>query len=219
MSFIIPGVEKDWDTQHPGQARPFYLLGALDYNDGSMAPLINNDKSKAPNKPLFQRILGVNWPAAADNTVYEEYQARWSSRYGKREDGYENFYDAMYYLLYGVAASKAPLNGVKLTNGFSRVTAHGTKVPQISVGPGDDMVSSINALKDANSEIELIGAMGPPNWDDNGARHDPASIWCVNALGYYRPDQLRYDTADSKLKPTDGTLTNTTISCFNFPAQ
>ncbi|HEX2674092.1 MAG TPA: hypothetical protein VHM25_24620, partial [Polyangiaceae bacterium] len=195
LQYIIPGVESGWATAHPSQKRPFYLLGALDYNDGAMAPLIKNDSTlSGQGGPLYQRILGVNWPAAVDQTVYEDYQTRWTSAYGHREEGYENFYDAMYYLMYGVAAARAPLTGAQIAAGLLRVTAIGSKIPQVAVGPSPDMATYVNRLaSDTSSKIELIGAMGPPNWDVYGGRNDPGSVWCVNPLGVYKPDQLRYD--------------------------
>jgi hypothetical protein len=219
LQYIIPGVEAGWATAHPTQKRPFYLLGALDYNDGAMAPMINNESSPG-QKPLYQRILGVNWPAAVDQSVYEDYQTRWTSAYGHREDGYENFYDAMYYLMYGVAAARAPLTGAQIAAGLLRVTASGSKIPQVEVGPSADMATYVNRLaSDTSAKIELIGAMGPPNWDVYGGRNDPGSVWCVNTVGVYKPDQLRFDASSSTLKPSDSTLPNTEISCFNFPAQ
>jgi hypothetical protein len=217
---IIPGVEKDWDTRNPGRARPFYLLGALTYNDAGMSKLINTDTSPSGKTPLYQRILGVNWPAAADQSVYEAYQKRWKDVYNTRQDGYENFYDAMYYLLYGVAASTAPVDGRNLLAGLRRMTAHGTNVPQLEVGPGDSMYDAVNNLATKpKAQYELIGAMGPPNWDPTGTRNDAGSVWCVNAVGYYQPDQLRYDASDSTLQPSDPALTDSDIKCFPFPAE
>lgn len=220
LTKIIPGVEAGWAAQHPTQARPFYLLGALVYNDSAMAPLVDGDVTPTGQKPLYQRILGVNWPAAVDQSVYEAYQARWKKKYGKRVDGYENFYDAMYYLLYGVAAAPAPLIGQNIAFGLTRVTAHGSKIPQVEIGPNDDMLTYTGRLaNESSAKIELIGAMGPPNWDAFGGRNDAGSVWCVNTLGIFRPDQLRYDPDNSALEPSDDTLPSSTISCFDFPKE
>ena len=217
LNFIIPGVESGWKAANGTQKRPFYLLGASDYNDPAMAAMINNS---SPLDPVYKRILGVNWPAAVDQSVYEDYQSRWISAHSKRQDGYENFYDAMYYLLYGVAASRSPLTGKALAKGILRVTASGTKIPQVDVGPTADMVTYVTKLgNDATTTVELIGALGPPNWDAFGGRNDPASVWCVDNVGNYKPDQLRYDASSSALQPSDATLTNSEISCFTFPAQ
>ena len=221
LKFIIPGVESGWAAKNPSRARPFYLLSASTYVDPAMAPMINADTAfQAGQKPLYQRILGVNWPAAADPSVYEAYQGRWVSTHAQRQEGYENFYDAMYYLLYGVAAARAPLTGAQIAAGMLRVSASGPKVPQVDVGPSQEMVTYVNRLaSDTSAKIELTGAMGPPNWDIHGGRNDPASVWCVNTVGAYQPDQLRYDPDTSKLQPSDTALTNSEIVCFPFPAQ
>jgi hypothetical protein len=220
LQYIIPGVESGWAAQHPTQKRPFYLLGALTYNDGGMSALINSTPSVSGQKPLYQRILGIGWPAAVDQSVYEAYQGRWTSAYSNREDGYENFYDAMYYLLYGVATTHPPITGKSIAVGMSRITASGTKIPKVEVGPGEDMLTYVDKLSnETSSKIELIGAGGPPNWDPYGGRNDPGSVWCVNVVGGFKPDQLRYDADSSTLQPSDGTLTNSEIACFPFPAQ
>jgi hypothetical protein len=214
---IIPAVESSWDALHPSQGRPFYLVGALGYNDPEMPGLING--ASGGQRPLYQRILGVNWPAASDPTIYEEYQERYQEAYGARQDGYENFYDATYYLLYGLAAAAAPLDGTKITLGLQRVTARGTNA-QVTVGPGADMDTYVNRLaNESMTKIELIGAMGPPSWDAFGTRNDPGSVWCVNTVGAYQPDQLRYDPDTSTLQPSDTTLEGSDIKCFTFPAQ
>jgi hypothetical protein len=217
LKFIIPGVEKAWVARNPGKPRPFYLLGTGAYLDPAMAPMIDMDK--AFQDPLYQRILGVNWPAAVNPSVYEAYQERWVAVHSKPQGGYENFYDAMYYLLYGVAAARAPLTGKQIATNLLRVIGSGPKIPQVEVGPGDDMVTAVLDLKDTSARIELIGAMGPPNWDAAGGRNDPASVWCVNPVGAYQADQLRYDPSSSLLLPSDPANTDSDIGCFTFPAK
>ena len=220
LKYIIPGVESGWGTANPGKSRPFYLLGTGAYNDPAMNAMINNAPNHSGEKPLYQRILGINWPAAADQTVYQDYRNRWIAANGAPQDGYENFYDAMYYLMYGVAAARAPLTGAQIAAGMLRIDAIGSKIPQVDVGPSDDMVTYVNRLSsDTSSKIELIGAGGPPNWDVYGGRNDPGSVWCVNTVGVFQPDQLRYDPDTSTLQPSDTTLAPSDIKCFTFPAQ
>jgi branched-chain amino acid transport system substrate-binding protein len=225
--YIIPGIETTWDAANPGQKRPFYLLGALNYGDFPMRSLITNWQAASGQKPLYQRILGINWPSAADRAVYDNYQANWESHYGKREDGFENYYDSMYYLLYGIAAAypsdatrPTTLTGGDIATGLLRVIQSGKSVPQVDVGPGDDLVNAVNLLYGTqSSKIQLIGAMGPPNWDSGGGRHDAGSVWCVNSLGNYLTDQLRYDESDSSLQPSNaGTIPGSDVDCFAFPA-
>jgi len=227
LQYIIPGIESKWDAAHPGQKRPFYLLSALNYGD-AMRPLISGATQGSGQKPLYQRILGINWPSALDRTVYEAYQSNWESHYKVRQDGFENYYDSMYYLLYGVAAAypkdasrPTTLTGGDIAAGLLRVISTSKSVPQVDVGPGDDLVNAVNLLYGTQtSKIELIGAMGPPNWDSGGGRHDAGSVWCVNTLGDYLADQMRYDESDSSLQPSNaGTIPGSDLDCFTFPAQ
>jgi hypothetical protein len=210
LTKIIPGVENGWDVATGGRPRPFYLLGALVYNTFEMASLVLDDESEDAGKVrLYKRILGVNWPAAEDPTIYDAYQVRYETTYGVAAPFYENFYDSTYYLLYGLAAARQPLTGERIAQGLLRVTEGTTEV---EVGPNNDMNTYINALNnDTSLKIKLIGSMGPPNWDEFGARNDPGSIWCVDPVGRFFPDRLRFNTSDSTLAGT--------ISCFTFPEQ
>jgi hypothetical protein len=113
--------------------------------------------------------------------------------------------------MYGVAAARQPLTGAQIANGLLRVTATGSKIPRVDGGPTDDMVTYVSQLSSSTStKIDLIGAMGPPNWDVYGGRNDPASVWCVNTVGAYAQDQLRFNP--------DTSLLDGTVSCFTFPA-
>jgi hypothetical protein len=209
IDWIIPGVESAWDTKNPGRQRPFYILSALDYHDPQMSDLIVKDRSLVAQPPqiaLYKRIQGIGWPAAVDQTIYDAYQLRYQSAYGEQFPGYENFYDSAYYLLYALAASRSPVTGSGLAKSILRVTKGTTEV---DVGPNNAMVQYVNQFKtDTSVKIEVVGAGGPPTWDDFGARDDPGSVWCLNNFGAYVPDQLRYDSTSSMLTGT---------SCFDQP--
>jgi hypothetical protein len=210
LKYIIPGVEAGWDAKYPGRQRPFYLMGAMVYNDPEVATLISTAGASSP--PLFQRFIGLNWPAAKDQTINDAYQARWKLAYGKEERGYENFYDATYYMMYGVAAARVPITGQKIRDGITRVTSTLSTVPVAAVGPNADMDQYIHDLStDTSLNIQLVGAMGPPTWDIGGGRNDPGSVWCVNNLGTSHPDQLYYNKETSSL---DGY-----VDCFTFDGR
>jgi hypothetical protein len=208
LSKIIPGVEAGWDSATGGQDRPFYLLGAFEFFEPAMPSLLVNDQSVMAGKvALANRILGVNWPAAEDTTLFDAYQLRYQGEYGAQTGCCENHYDAAFYLMYAVAAAHQPLTGPQIAAGMLRVT---TGTTEVDVGPGSQMTTAINSLhSDTSYKVKLIGAQGPPNWDESGARNDPASVWCVNSVGNYKSDQLRYNPSSMQL---DGT-----VSCFTFP--
>jgi hypothetical protein len=215
---IMPLLESTWDSATGGQDRPFYLLSPLNYNESTMPTLIGNDAtdpngSVAKGKvPLHQRILGFSWPAAVDQSIYNGYQLRFQEQYpGFSSPGYENYYDAAYYLLYAVAAASQPLTGTKIAAGLQRVIDGAT---QVSVGPSAAMSTAINGFKsDPNYKIELIGAGGPPTWDQFGGRNDPASVYCVDDMGVYHPDVQRYNPDTMQL---DGSVLTTCIDEFPY---
>ena len=214
LKYIIPGVESGWDGTT--QSRPFYILGALDYNDTQMSTLIRTDHSTTatpPQTPLNKRILGVNWPSALDQSVNQAYQARWNAVYNTPAPGYENFYDPVWYLMYGIAAARVPITGSGIVAGLKRVITTTSGTPVVDVGPSDDLATYVTALSQSSKQkIELVGAMGPPAWDEFGGRTDPASIWCLDSVGNYYSDQMRYDagppaTLTGKIDP---------VHCFTF---
>jgi hypothetical protein len=210
LTKIIPLVESLWDAQTGGQDRPFYLLSPLVYNlGGDMSTLINNDMSTAAGKvPLRERMIGINWPSAVDQSNYNDYQLRYFQAYQTSAPGYENFYDAAYYLMYAVAGATQPLTGSGIAAGMLRLIS-GSQT--FNVGP-DDMDTALNTLNASrNSKFQLIGASGPPNWDTSGGRNDPGSVWCMASDNSFAPDVLRYNASTMML---DGTF-----SCFTFPAQ
>jgi hypothetical protein len=209
LDSVIPGIESTWDTATGGQPRPFYLLSADVYNAPTMDDIIVADTSADDGKvPLQQRILGIGWPAAVDQTNYDLLQSRFFTEYMLSAPGQENFYDAASYLMYAVAAATSPLSGKAIAYGMNRIISGATVV---NVGPVDEMFQTVESLKNLEYEFELVGAQGPPNWTAIGTRNDAGSVWCVNGFApFFSPDVLRYDTGG-------GDLTGT-VSCFTFPA-
>lgn len=211
---IIPLIENNWDAANPGIPRPFYILSPLDYNINAMKGLIQSSDSTTNNTgvPLFQRVIGTNWPAAEDQTNYLAYQDRFYNKYHLRSDFYDNYYDSAWYLLYGVAAASQPIRGTSIVEGLIRATTPNST--EYNVGP-DAAPMAVNAVRN-NGKIKVIGAMGPPNWDTKGSRSDPASVWCLTPVPSFafKPDQYRYN-------PTSMQLEGTTwkASCnYDFPA-
>lgn len=219
LAHIIPGIESTWDAAtmdgtHPdGLDRPFYILSPLDYNQKSaMTTLLNGDTSAMDGKvPLRERILGINWQAAEDPSVYNDYLLRYQQAWTTNAAGYENFYDSAYYLMYAVAGAKGPLTGTAIVSGMQRLTSGSQSY---SVGP-DDMVTATSLLNNASTTtFKLIGAEGPPAWTPDGARTDPSSVWCVKPDKTYAADVLRYKTG------SPATLEGTGVSTpcgFTFP--
>jgi len=205
---FIPLIENGWDAANGPQDPPFYILSPLDYNLSTAMPYVISQDTTAT---LFKRVIGINWPAAEDQTIYDAYQTRFYDRNHINAPFYDNYYDAAYYLLYGVAASYWPVRGSSIIDGLIQVT---TGTTEVAVGPGAEMQATVNALKSGGTKFKIIGAMGPPNWDSKGSRQDPATVWCIDQWGAYYPDRLRYNSSSM-------TLEGSTWSAFcnyDFPA-
>ena len=170
--------------------------------DGTRLRRVDDDHELAPG------IAGVNFAAAEDQTVYEAYQTRFDAAFPSHAGthGYENYYDAAYYLIYSAAAAGkiSPLTGADLASGMQRLLSGRYS---FSVGP-DDFVPAFVALEEPGSGIVLNGAMGPPNFDPaTGARVEPGTVFCVGKSRRLSMDVLRLDA--------QGQLTGT-FPCFDF---
>jgi hypothetical protein len=205
---IIPGVERGWDAVSGGQAKPFYILSAYNYNEAKLADtLLTNASART-------RLVGVNGAGAANPQNYTDYLRRWDATFPDDTDvrGYENFYDAAYYLMYSAAAASRNTSvstGEDLGDGMRRLL----RGPS-SFNVGDvDMPAAMAALQ--STSIELIGTLGPPDFDETtGVRQTPGSVWCVNGTRAFVADALRYSQPDPA-DPTTATLTGTfPPACF-----
>jgi hypothetical protein len=180
---MIPAIEAQWPMDDT--PRPFYLLSPNNYNDARL-----QDQAQAISM-LYQRIAGVNAAAAEDTSVYDEYVGRWLGAYPEfpEDTGYENFYDAAYYLLYSAAGAGQNLtNGLNLRNGMNRLLSG----PEYEVGP-NRMSEAVGLLGGTSTNITLIGALGPPDFNPaNGTRYAPSSVWCLDSNRSFRSDVLRY---------------------------
>lgn len=194
---LVPAIESGWPDD--GTPRPFYVLSPYNYNDPAVLNLIASTPS------LSTRIAGVNAAAAADASAYEDYLARFQFAFPEVTDfrGYENIYDAVYYLLYSAAGAGQLLeNGSNLVSGMNRLL-NGSTV--FEVGP-TDLPQATTALAVGGS-IQLNGTLGPPDFNQfNGTREESVgSVYCVDSSGFHA-DVLRYvENAD----PTAATLTGT----------
>jgi hypothetical protein len=203
---VISGVESGWDDGD-GQAKPFYILSPVNYNDVDGLNFVLNG-----NAGLRTRLAGVNPAAAEDSGNYDRYLQRYERQFQVRDPGHENFYDAAYYLMYslGAVATTDPLrSGEALPSGMRRLI--GASNPY-NVGPQD--LPNALALVASGATIQLNGTMGPPSWNANGTRNMPGSVYCIDVTNNYRPDVLRFR------ETTPGDASTATLegdfSCFDF---
>jgi hypothetical protein len=197
LSNMVPSIESGWAAAAGSQAPPFYLLSAYHFNNPKLPPLLISNPS------VRTRLAGVNEASAVDQTLYNTYQIAFDTAYpdvaGQR--GYENFYDAQYYLLYSAAAagSVQTLTGDDLARGMARLLSG----PSFGVGQNDipNALSSLQSSSEAT--IALSGTDGPPTFDPGtGSKVGPGSVWCVDSSSVQQADVLRYDSTTMGLTGT-----------------
>jgi hypothetical protein len=197
LTKMVPSVESGWGAAAGPQQKPFYLLSAYHFNNPALPPLLQS------NPALRTRIAGVNLASAPDQTLYNTYQIAFDTAYpevaGQR--GYENFYDAAYYLIYSAAAagSVQSLSGDDLARGMGRLLSG------LPFGVGSsDIPKALSALQSSSqAKVALSGTDGPPTFDPGtGEKLGPGSIWCVDSSSKQRADVLRYDDATKNLTGT-----------------
>ena len=174
---IIPVVESRWNTS--AQAPPFYLISPYNYNNDThlMAAL---DQVSG----LSQRMVGVNFASAppALRYILDDFELAWDTKFNEDARGvrgYENFYDAAYYLLYAISAVSGlnpDFRGGDIADGMGRLNDREEGLP-FAVGT-DDITEALSLLS-MGQPIYLNGTLGEPNFDQFEARTDPGSVWCI----------------------------------------
>jgi len=194
LTKVIPALEQQWDARASGQARPFYILSPYQFNRSSLSSVV-----LAQSPTVQQRLIGLNAPAAANSSLYGKYVTAFHQAYSDvvRYEGYENFYDSAYYLLFAAAAAAPALtDGSSLVTGMSRL---------LNGEPHDvgalDLSPALQAL--GRGPITLNGTMGPPNFNIvTGGRDDVAAVWCVDSTKKTQTDVLRYQASDGTMQGT-----------------
>ncbi|HYO93724.1 MAG TPA: hypothetical protein VER33_04395, partial [Polyangiaceae bacterium] len=122
LTTLIPRIESGWTRNAPDPLppRPFYILSPYNYNHAPpLTALLNEHR-------MFElRMAGINFasaePPAEALALYE--QALHDEFLGAAALGYENFYDAAYYMIYALAAAEPQieLNGLDLADAMERL--------------------------------------------------------------------------------------------------
>jgi hypothetical protein len=213
------GVEDRWDMEVPDQPRPFYLLSPYHYLVAADLPQVVGRYSTPDQINL--RMAGVNYASAPEE--YRYITNDWLGAYanfipddpgtsGDESDttGYENYYDAPWYVFGALAATTGrqdEFTGLDLAQGMLRL--QNPNGDEYAVG-GNDIVDAIDALADGES-INYIGTMGLPTFDSSGARTGSGSVWCVTNVTTSPPvqqlaDVLRVDPGPDLESTADDVL-------------
>jgi hypothetical protein len=194
-SRVMPVVEANWNQAAPDQIPPFYVFGPLLAFDGLLA--------ESSNSEVRKRLAGVNFSRAEDPTLYNMLKANYQATYvGEPFYDTENFYDAIYYLNYAIAAAGNPavLGGDDIAAGIERlVSPSGLKM---TVGPSQ--ISNVLAtLASGNARISLTGTMGPADFNQGtGSRVASGTVWCVDSSATFQYDVMRLDPESNEFEGT-----------------
>jgi len=164
----------------------------------SVKPMLRTTLAIRPN--VTKRYFGINVAGAEDKSLYNDYLGRLHRDFPNAREGTENYYDAMYFLVYALHAGNPLGNvvGTNLPNGMLRLLS-GSQ--QYSVGP-DDLASVYGTLAVSGNRISLNGTLGPPAFDAaTGVRISKGSVFCFASVPSTEPevteenDVLRLDNS------------------------
>lgn len=170
-------------------------------------------------KDTQKRFLGVQYAGVTKAEYLAEYtksQNRFAAKYPTvnptEYKSVENYYDAFYWLAYGLHAAGpgAPASGASFRDGVRKLLAG----PRITTGAPADIGNAFLAISSNNQGVEFLGTLGPPNIDPgSGVARSVGAVYC------YTQDSLDGGVSPqyNKLVYEDGGLVGD-FDCFaGFP--
>lgn len=208
---LVPTIEKRL-AGGDGSSLPIWVLSTGNARAPGVLKYLGADENEAKHKKLG-RFFGVQYagsPAEAKDwkrRMDDEYLGVDPAKYSATE----NFYDAIYWLAYGLYASKvnAPPTGDSFKTGVRKLLAG----PKIFPGP-DAMANAFLAMS-TNATTTFIGALGPRDIDsDTGTQFGYGALYCYENAS---PVTVKYDVR--KYDRQSGALVgDETTSCVvGFP--
>lgn len=201
--------------------QPFYLLSP--YN-GADQPLVTYVTSSPPlSAGRSARLAGIEFADPTDLTVFNAYQTRFENMPGSIGVGGtagSNFYDAMYFAIYSLAAAgrTTTITASEIAGGMSTLIGQTPMYPAVDMGPGMSMNTVFSDITQGDT-ISLVGTLGPPNFNQvTGARISQGDVYCLGpadagANANYQYDVLRLANPDGGPAADGGALTGT-FTCY-----
>jgi hypothetical protein len=194
-------LEEDWAAYAGLKRPPFYILSPYDAgNLNDLVRRINGRLEREPTSNENERYVGVAIASAPDTSLQNAYALQLRSKHPNAVVDTANYYDAIYYLSYGIFAANQPtgLSGSGIAHGMSRLLAGDT----LAVGP-DGINEAFDALAGESSTLHVVSTLGPPDFDPKtGVRPVDGAVFCFNrpkTSSVLLPDVLRYDRAKQAL--------------------
>jgi len=179
---MLEVLELQWQDSVDGGApnpRPFYLIGPYNMASQELLSWIGTGTGAA-TEAKRKRVVGVGVASPTDTHELVAYEGRFLGQFpnGQTALGQENYYDAMYMMVYSiVGAGRVPsLTGTNLGQGILRLMSGNS----YDEGPSA-MGEIFGALSAPKGTVSLFGADGPPDFNlATGARVGQGSVYCVS---------------------------------------
>jgi hypothetical protein len=181
LTFVNPGtVDRLPWVQHD---YPFFVFSPINAAATSDFTALLLSQTALNYRVVYERFLGINIAGADDRELYAEYQKRLRSYQPLAADGFENYYDAIYYLAYAVyGAGVAPIDGSRISAGMSSLNSG---VP-LGVGPTEmaidggviPLMGQVFHELTVHRSVQLIGVSGSQFDVSHGVRIDKAGLYC-----------------------------------------
>jgi hypothetical protein len=202
---LLEKIETDWqDPNNPGTLaernfRPNWILSPFNAGDLDGLQALIKGLNTGADPLTYQRFLGISIANAVDTTLQNSYATRLRTAYSDAYQDSANYYDAIYYLAYGMyaAGTEQELSGPSIAQGLTRLVSG----EPFNVGP-KSIASVFDELSDPRKGVELGSTLGPPGFDPKtGVRTVEGSVFCFdNKEGIHlRIDALRYDAESKQL--------------------
>lgn len=193
LSEIVKSTEELLATA--GKPLPYWILGPRNARE---ALAYINASNFEPAADKRKRFLGVQYAGASDREQHKQWLNRMDARYSKgtssasRSDyeASENFYDAVYWLAYGLAAAgpSAPTTGESFAYGVRRLVDGSFT---IHPGPSDAITNAFRSI--GNGKTTFVGALGPPDIDlAFGTWNSVGAAYCYGLLNDETPSTAQY---------------------------
>lgn len=207
---IVTALEPLLAADGGAAALPVYALATRNAREVTFLEYLASNVNE-PTLEKRRRFFGIQYAGAAESAPKTEFLARMRDAYPQVDQATysatENFYDAIYWLAYGLYAAGpgAPVTGDSFKEGVRKLLTG----PRVSPGAVSDISDAFLAISTSGAGVTFVGALGPPDIDPaRGTWRSVGAVYCYPTIGPVTPsyDVLRYNPTTKAL---DGDF-----SCF-----
>jgi hypothetical protein len=196
-------------------ALPIWVLSTRNDEDLRVLSYLNSFSNGESAGNKLKRFLGVQWADPLDTSQVQAWMTRMQANFHgvvpSIYAGRGNFYDAIYWLAYGLysAGVAAPTTGDSFAIGVRKLLS-GPRIDEGNVAQGFTTISN------NPSGTTFYGTLGQPNYPDpaSGIPQGSGSVYCYNQIG----NQIVANYDELVMYPDGGSLGwNPNVTpCFLF---